>query len=41
MTRITEVTVKPAIMINRLEIKLGTIDEFIETQLNLASSLND
>ena len=39
--RIKEVTVKPVIMINRLEIKLGTIDEFIETQLNYASSLSE
>lgn len=32
---------KPVIMINHLEIKLGTIDEFIETQFNYASSLTE
>jgi heme-degrading monooxygenase HmoA len=34
-----EATMKPVIVINRLAIKPGTIDEFIEAQLNYASSL--
>jgi heme-degrading monooxygenase HmoA len=39
MMRIKEATVKPVIVINRLAIKPGTIDEFIEAQLNYASTL--
>jgi heme-degrading monooxygenase HmoA len=33
--------VKPVIVINRLAIKPGTIDEFIEAQHNYASSLTE
>jgi len=32
---------KPVIVINRLALKPGAIDEFIETQLNYASSLTE
>ena len=39
MTRIMEATVKPVIVINRLALKPGTIDGFIEAQLNYASAL--
>ena len=39
--RIKEATVKPVIVINRLAIKPGAIDEFIEAQLNYASSLTE
>jgi heme-degrading monooxygenase HmoA len=39
MTRIKEANVKPVIVINRPAIKPGAINEFIEAQLNYASTL--
>ena len=39
MTRIKEANVRPVIVINRLAIKPGAINEFIEAQLNYASTL--
>jgi hypothetical protein len=39
MTRIKNTTVKPAIVTNRLAIKPGVIDEFVEAQVNYASAL--
>lgn len=39
MTRTKKANVKPVIVINRLAIKPGAINEFIEAQLNYASTL--